>query len=125
MANVLVVDNEPIVRDVVGNLLENLGHRVWKAGNARDAFVVLGGPGHFDLVVVDLVLPGTSGFELIKQIRDKRPSIPIIVISGYIRSESTSAIEALHKVGITEVLGKPVDPLYLNIAVTNALRARR
>ena len=121
MANILVVDDELLVLNVLGSLLENLRHRVWKTGNARDALALLNGREHFDLAVIDLVLTGISGFDLIKQMREKNPSLPIIAISGYIDSKSINAKEALYNLGVRGILEKPPSPLELATTVTAML----
>jgi CheY-like chemotaxis protein len=125
MPNVMVVDDDLLVLDVMVHLLENLGHKVWRAGNATEALALLGGPGHFDLVLLDVVMPVISGLELAKLIRARFPSIPMIAMSGYIGDDSTSVVSALHGAGVREILRKPIDRPALNNAVSAVLRPQR
>ena len=125
MPNVVVVDDDLLVLDVMVHLLENIGHKVWRAGNANEALALMGGPGHFDLVVLDIVLPGMSGIELAKRIRARFPSIPMIAMSGYISDDSSSVVAALHAAGVMQILRKPVDRQALQTALDKALRPRR
>ncbi len=125
MPNVVVVDDDLLVLDVMVHLLENLGHKVWRAGNATEALALMGGPGHFDLVVLDVVLPGISGIELAKRIQARFPSLPMVAMSGYIGDDSSSVVGTLHAAGIKEILRKPVDRQAIQTAVDKALQPRR
>jgi DNA-binding NarL/FixJ family response regulator len=68
------------------------------------------------------VLPGTPGLELVKQIRANYPTIGMMAMSGYIRSDSTDTIDALRAMGIREILHKPIDVLDFEMAVFNSIR---
>jgi two-component system OmpR family response regulator len=122
MANVIVVDDDSMVLDLLTNLLGRLGHKSWRARSADDALSLLEGPGHFDLVIIDLVMPGTPGIELARQIRARHPSTGMIAMSGYIRSDSTETIDSLRALGIKEILHKPLDTLDFETAVFNSIR---
>jgi len=82
MERILVVDDEKTVRDSVAMLLRHEGHRVVVAecGHAAlgaiEAFM-------FDLVIIDIVMPGMDGLETISVLRQDAPDLPIIVMSGY------------------------------------------
>jgi CheY-like chemotaxis protein len=123
MANIIVVDDDLIVLELVTRLLEKLGDKVWRLGRAEDVLATLDGPGNFDLVILDVVLPTMSGIELAERIRAKFPSLPMIAMSAYITSESTATIENLRRIGVTEILRKPVDSLNLLPTVKRALRS--
>ncbi len=125
MPNVVVVDDDLLVLDVMVHLVENLGHKVWRAGNATEAIALMNGPGHFDLVILDVVLPGMSGIELAKRIQAGFPSIPMIAMSGYIGDGSSSVVGALRAAGIKEILRKPVDRQALQTALDKVLAPRR
>jgi two-component system response regulator HydG len=125
MANVIVVDDELVVLDLVTLLIEKLGHRVWRVGTAAEVLGLLEGAGHFDLVILDLVLRGMSGIELAKRIQARYPSLPMIAMSGYIADGSTDTVKTLDEIGITEILRKPFDPLMLGAAIREALRSGR
>ena len=73
---------------------------------------------------VDLVLPDLSGIQLIERIREKRPTMPIVVISGYLSPSSVSVRETLGALGVMEMLAKPFDRHDLLAAVLHALEGR-
>jgi CheY-like chemotaxis protein len=124
MARILLVDDELTILDVLAACLEQENHTAWRAGNARDAMAILKGPGHFDLAIIDLVLKDSTGLELIRQVRQISPTLPVIAISGYISGESTEIRAQLAAVGVTLALSKPIMPDGLLAAVQQALRGR-
>ena len=83
-ATILAVEDDPMVAEVVRALLEDAGHRVHLARNAREALDhVLGGQ-PIDLLFSDIVMPGgMSGLELAREIRKRKPALPIILATGY------------------------------------------
>ncbi len=121
MANILVVDDDLMIRDVVGRLLEQAGHKVWRVSNTRDARAVLAGPGRIDAAVVDLVLRDAPGLDLIKHVRAAYPAMPVIVISGYIGPESTELRATLASLGVEHALAKPIDKQTLLDAVARSI----
>ncbi len=125
MANIIVVDDEPVVLDLLTDLIGKLGHKVWRVETAAEVLAILEGPGHFDLVIVDLVLRGMSGIELARWIQARYPSLPMIAMSGYITDDSTDTVKTLLEIGITQILRKPLDPFILGAAIREALRSRR
>ncbi len=121
MERVLVVDDELLVLGVVGSMLEYLKHRVWRASNAPTALAMLHGRQHFDLVIVDAVLKESSGLDLARQIRTEHPSLPVIIMSAYLGPQSTVAMDTLRKMGVTQVLTKPMGIGDLDAAIHAAL----
>jgi signal transduction histidine kinase/ActR/RegA family two-component response regulator len=80
---VLVVDDEPAVREMAAGALESLGYRVLKCGSARDALTVLRGDEAIDFLFSDVVMPGgMNGVELAVRARQIRPDIKILLTSG-------------------------------------------
>ena len=81
MAKVLVIDDEPSVREMVSEVLKRQGHEVVAVSSARE------GVKHFkeqpvDLVVTDLVMPDVSGIDMILEMKDLVPEVKILAISG-------------------------------------------
>jgi DNA-binding response OmpR family regulator len=103
--DVLVVEDEAVVRDAIRLVLEHEGFRV---AVARDGEIGLLHPALADCHVVfcDLMLPGRSGFEIIAEIRRRRPSVPLVAITGYPTPEIESRALAA---GATAFLPKPFD----------------
>jgi CheY-like chemotaxis protein len=83
MANkILVVDDEPSVRDMFEELLKKEDCAVTSLSNAEDALELLEKE-CFDAVLMDIKLPGMSGMEALKRIKDKLPGLPVIMITGF------------------------------------------
>jgi CheY-like chemotaxis protein len=77
---ILLVDDEPSVRRLAQRMLEMDGHTVVEAGAGGPA---LAAAGPFQLALVDYKLPDMSGQELILQLRERQPDLPVVVMSGY------------------------------------------
>ena len=117
MKTVLVVDDEPIVREVVVRYLEREGYRTLEAGDgeaAREAIERAGA----DLVVLDVMLPGTDGLELCRWIRS-RSELPVIMLTA--RGEEADRIVGL-ELGADDYLTKPFSPRELAARVRSVLR---
>jgi DNA-binding response OmpR family regulator len=120
MKTVLVVDDEPIVREVVVRYLEREGYRTLEAGDgdsARDAIETAGA----DLVVLDVMLPGTDGLELCRWIRS-RSDLPVIMLTA--RGEEADRIVGL-ELGADDYVTKPFSPRELAARVRSVLRRTR
>ena len=120
MATVLVVDDEPIVRDVVVRYLEREGYATLEAGDGDDArrLVERESP---DLVVLDVMLPGTDGLELCRWIR-ARSELPVIMLTA--RGEEADRIVGL-ELGADDYVTKPFSPRELAARVRTVLRRSR
>jgi PAS domain S-box-containing protein len=103
--HVLYVDDEEAIVSVATLVLHGLGYRVTgstDAGQALEDF--RSRPYEFAAVVADLSMPGLSGAELARQVREIRPGIPVVLTSGYVRPEDAEAVQPL---GLGAVLPKP------------------
>ena len=109
-------------------LLERAGHSVVTADDGRKG-VALCQTGNFDLLFLDIFMPGMDGFETMRMVRQLRPLIPIIVISGKpVSAEPGSAPNFLTmatKLGAVSSLQKPFKPAALLAAVTDCLEAAK
>ncbi|HQX82781.1 MAG TPA: response regulator [Vicinamibacterales bacterium] len=83
MATILVVDDEPSIRQLIARILERQGHRVIICGDAVAALAV---EDAIDLLIVDYVLPNVNGRELTEKFRERQPTLPVILMSGYLPS---------------------------------------
>ena len=117
MPTVLVVDDEPIVRDVVARYLEREGYRTLEAANGGEAQRLLEREPP-SLVVLDVMLPGVSGLELCRWIRS-RSQMPIVMLTAL--GEETDRIVGL-ELGADDYLTKPFSPRELAIRVRNLMR---
>ena len=106
MRKILVIDDDEIVRRYFNSLLVRLGYDVELAADGKDGLARASSP-DIDLVISDLFMPGSPfGVDLIRQIREKRPLCPIVVISGEGDSKTVADCAAL---GVTEFLTKPFE----------------
>jgi CheY-like chemotaxis protein len=78
---VLLVDDQPEVRDTVGEMLGALGHHVSVAADATAAMALL--DEGFDVVVTDYGMPGMNGVQLAREIHGKRPGLPVVLLTGW------------------------------------------
>jgi PAS domain S-box-containing protein len=120
-ATVLVVEDEPLVRQTVAYSLQRLGHRVVEATSGLDALRVWGEHGDaIDLVITDMVMPGgVSGVQLVERMRETRPRLRAIVMSGYSLQLSSEVLAP----GIA-FLPKPFSVAALSGAIDEALDGR-
>jgi PAS domain S-box-containing protein len=82
-ARVLVVDDDPLVAMGTVDMLQDLGHSTVEAFSGRQALDILESDPNFDVVITDQAMPGMTGLELAKRIRETRPDLPIILATGY------------------------------------------
>jgi DNA-binding response OmpR family regulator len=116
-SNILVVDDEPIVREVVCRYLEREAFTTLEAADGDEALRLLGAE-QIDLVVLDVMLPGPDGLELCRWIR-ARSDLPVIMLTG--RGEVTDRIVGL-ELGADDYLTKPFSPRELIARVRTVLR---
>lgn len=115
---VLIVEDNPLVRDFTRAILQQLGYSTVEASDAAAAFALFEAGGQFDIVLSDIVLPGEiSGPALIKALREQGHRFALLFMSGYPKS----ALENVRELGDTEILGKPFKRGTLARAVRNAL----
>lgn len=95
---VLVVDDEPAVRDLVQALVRHIGHFAVTAESGDDALAKIEGT-EFDLVFTDFLMPGMKGDQLAREIKKRRPSLPVVLLTGH-KPDTISP-------DINLVLGKP------------------
>jgi two-component system NtrC family sensor kinase len=89
---VLLVEDNPEVRIVASDYLEALGYSVVTAESGERAVDILNGPNELDVVFSDIVLPGLSGVELARIVREHHPQVGVVLATGY--SEKTAAAVA-------------------------------
>jgi PAS domain S-box-containing protein len=115
---ILLVEDEPLVRDVAQRVLERAGYTLKVAGSAEEALLHAPGLGDFDLLVTDVVMPGRSGRELADALLEQRPQLRVLFMSGYTE-------DMVVKRGVLEgqmaLLQKPFTPDSLLAAVRHAL----
>jgi DNA-binding response OmpR family regulator len=118
MANILVIDDDPDVRDLVKATLESAGHEVFVAVNGRAGMQQYRAK-PADLVITDLFMPDQEGLETIKLLRLEFPDVRIIAISG--KPAGETMLSVAKRIGATEVMSKPFLPDELLKVVERAL----
>jgi PAS domain S-box-containing protein len=80
---VLVVDDDPLVLTNMAAMLDDIGHRVFEAGSAREALTILRRESGIQLVITDQAMPQMTGMQLIEEIKDNWPDLPVILATGF------------------------------------------
>jgi two-component system phosphate regulon response regulator OmpR len=115
--HLLLVDDDRRIRDLLSRFLAGEGYRVTTAMSAKDARAKLNGL-HFDLLILDVMMPGETGFELAKFIRTSS-TVPIVMLTA--RHEAESRIEGL-QIGADDYVAKPFEPRELSLRIGNILK---
>lgn len=102
---IFFVDDEPKVREVVGETLEQLGLKVICFANAADCLEQLETRG-CDLLITDMKMPGMSGLELLTEAKRMIPGLPVLIITGY--GDIPTAVTAM-KAGAVDFIEKPLE----------------
>jgi CheY-like chemotaxis protein len=128
VAKILIVDDDSTVQATIKLLLERAGHSVVVASDGRKGLAIFES-GDFDLLLLDIFMPGMDGIETMRLIHQRRPLAPIIVISGNpIFADSGKSPDFLTmaiKLGAVSSLQKPFKPAALLAAVANGLEAAK
>jgi two-component system phosphate regulon response regulator OmpR len=115
--HLLVVDDDRRIRDLLSRFLAGEGYRVSTAETAADARAKLNGLS-FDLLILDVMMPGESGFDLAKAIRGKS-DVPILMLTA--RDAAESRIKGL-EMGADDYLSKPFEPRELSLRIASILK---
>jgi DNA-binding NtrC family response regulator len=117
--NILVVDDDRVVLESCLRILEPEGHSLTLTSTAKEAVDKLERQ-RYDLLLVDVIMPEYDGIYLIGTAREKRPEMPILVMSGYPTPET---IASGLRAGATHFIAKPFTPDELAAAVRRALQS--
>ena len=120
MADILVVDDDDVIRDTLCELL-SLEHSCEMAGTAEDALAKFQARS-FDVVLTDISMPGLSGMELLNRVLQLYPGTPVIMISGVSDQEQA---QSLISQGAFDYLLKPFRLEVVEESVKRALQQRR
>jgi two-component system, NtrC family, response regulator HydG len=119
--NVLIVDDDPVVRDSLGKWFISEGFRVETAPSARHALEAMQHD-TYDAALLDIKMPGMDGMALQEKLREIDPDMPLVIMTGYASVET--AVQAL-KQGAYDYITKPFDPDELVHLMRNAIEHRR
>src|SRR6476619_6411985 len=115
--HLLVVDDDRRIRDLLSRFLSGEGYRLTTADTAADARVKLKGLS-FDLLILDVMMPGESGFDLAQSLR-AGSNVPILMLTA--RDAAESRIKGL-EMGADDYLSKPFEPRELSLRIANILK---
>jgi excisionase family DNA binding protein len=118
---ILIVDDDPDARAFLTSSLLNDSHEVEAVGDGATALARLD-QGLWDLLITDLKMKEMDGLGLVRRVRRRSQSLPIVVVTGH--STESSAIEAVN-LGVSGYLTKPFDQAHVRAAVTRALNRAR
>lgn len=105
-ARILIIDDEPALRDLFKALLEMHGHTVSIAQHGREAMAILG-EHSFDIVMTDVLMPEQDGIETIVQIRGRWPGLRVLAMSGGGHLDANYYLRVARSLGATSLLQKP------------------
>ena len=115
--HLLVVDDDRRIRALLSRFLLGEGYRVTTAETAREARAKLGSL-DFDLLILDVMMPGENGFDLARAIR-AGSAVPILMLTA--RDEAESRIRGI-EIGADDYLAKPFEPRELSLRIANILK---
>jgi CheY-like chemotaxis protein len=126
LARILIVDDDVAVQATIRLLLERAGHSVVVAGDGRKGLAIFEA-GDFDLLFLDIFMPGMDGIETMRLVHAQQPLTPIIVISGnpVLSGSGPDFLTMATKLGAVTSLQKPFKPAALLAAVAGCLEAAK
>jgi Response regulator containing CheY-like receiver, AAA-type ATPase, and DNA-binding domains len=117
---VLVVDDEKIMQDSLFRILIKEGYEVKTASSGEEAVEKFDCES-FDIVLLDIKMPGIGGIETLRRIKEMDPAITILIVTGY--PSIDSAVRAI-KLGAYDYITKPFTPDVLRVAINRALERK-
>jgi DNA-binding response OmpR family regulator len=120
MQNILIADDEEMIRNLINLILKQEGYSVQVARNGQEASQLLN-QSVPELLITDLVMPEKSGTQLIQEVRRQHPAIPIIAISGAQADQPDIYLKMADSLGADYLLAKPFSPSILLLTVRKAL----
>lgn len=119
MAHILIVEDERALAEALARYLRSQGHEVRKTASAREAARIAG---DMDLVLTDINMPDMDGIELIIELREHCPEVPVIAMSGGGLFDKRMLLDAAGTLGAVRLLEKPFGLDALEVAVMEVLR---
>ncbi len=103
---ILIIDREPDIRKILENLLSKKGYQVRSVSGGQEVIDILKSE-LFDLVVMDINMPGTNGLEVIRNVKELEEGIEVIVLTGL--NTIDNAVQSLKHDGAFDFLSKPLE----------------
>jgi DNA-binding response OmpR family regulator len=119
--NILVIDDEPVICDLLGKELSERGYRCIAASDGKEALAVLAAD-DFDVTLIDIRLPKISGMEVLRRIQLNYPTVAAIMITAI--NDADVAVEAM-KIGASDYIVKPFEIDKLDASIRKASEIRK
>jgi len=119
--NILVVEDERLVREALTLILEDQGHQVTAVENGEMALDALSGA-EYDIALVDLGLPGMNGYHVAEQVKKRESRIPVLLVTGWGDDVDHDRAKGI---GIAGVVSKPYEPQELLRTINEAADTAR
>jgi sigma-B regulation protein RsbU (phosphoserine phosphatase) len=122
VGTILIVDDSPFNRDLLARHLERQGHHVVKAGDGPTALEFLADR-EFDIVILDVMLPGMNGYELLERIRndERLRSLYVLVVSAF---DDTESVARCIQLGAEDYLPRDFEPIILRARIESCLEKK-
>ncbi len=117
LRKILVVDDDPVVGKSFDRVLSAKGYAVITASNGQEALNKLEAE-EYDAVFTDIKMPGMSGLEMAERVKEKRPWLPVVIVTGYGSPDNQTRAEAA---GVSGFLRKPLSPEMIENSAQRAL----
>lgn len=117
---ILLVDDEPILLKAVEFKLKKEGMEVVTAMSGEEAIAALSSQEPFDIVISDVMMPGVSGIELLRKVKDQSPGVKVLLLTG-LKTEET-VVDAFD-LGADDFMTKPFNPKELSVRVKRLLKS--
>jgi CheY-like chemotaxis protein len=101
---ILIVDDEPHVADLLARSLAREGHAPTVAHSGDEALRLIGKGASPDALFLDISMPGMNGLDVLAEVRRRRPSLPVVVITGHATPEE---VDEVRRLGAVDVIEKP------------------
>ena len=119
--NILIAEDDKNIANLIREIAERKGNTVVITTDGDEAYKVFSNI-KFDLIITDLKMPKLDGMTLIRLIREKNRSVPIIIITGY-GSDNNRALA--NKYGVFRILSKPCSIIDISLAIDHSLKVRK
>ena len=110
---ILIVDDEPQVAEVLAKSLVREGHQASVAHSGEEALRMLG-PAEPDALFLDVSMPGMNGLDVLAEVKRRRPSLPVVVITGHATPDE---VDRVKKLGAVDVIEKPAPLTHYQVAL--------
>ena len=121
MLHILLIEDDGPIRELLTRMLVAGGHQVTAAENGAEGLRLWREQGA-DLVLTDIQMPGINGIEVMLQLRSYAPKLPVIAVSGGVRSRDLDLLGTVGLLGAVGLLQKPFTSAALKAAIAEALK---